>query len=243
MYLRPSSRYQLVDPVDSLPAERPNRRALGIEIVVILGALWLPYAYIGVADFLRGGLSSTSSTYTGQIYRPIHALFLAAIPILLFWRMGEPLSKLGFTKFTLSDAAMAAVLFFVMEGTYYALRPLVYSLRDMNMAVIYVHRVRLLPWWATAVITCFYPFMEEVVQRGYVCARILGLGWGKAAAIGISAVVFAIPHLYYGWAPVIPIFLHGVIFALVFCSTKRIWPLVIAHSAYDFSFVVLSHVR
>ena len=198
---------------------------------------------MGLSDFFRGGASPLPSTFAGQVYGPLHALFLAAIPILLFWRTGEPLTKLGVTRFTLSDGVMAAVLFVVILATFYALRPLVASLRGRYMAVFRFHIRWLLPFWAVPIATFVEVFKEEIVDRGYVCARVLDLGWGKPAAVLISALVFRIPHFYYGWAPLIPIFVHGLIFALVFCSTRRIWPLVIAHSAYDLGLFALAYFR
>ncbi len=53
------------------------------------------------------------------------------------------------------------------------------------------------------------------------------------ATIAISAVLRGSYHLYQGFGGFLGNAIMGVLFAWVFRRTRRLWPLVIAHSLLD----------
>jgi membrane protease YdiL (CAAX protease family) len=81
------------------------------------------------------------------------------------------------------------------------------------------------------------PIAEEVFFRGFIFAglyRHLGL----RRAVVLSAALFALVHILPTSWP--PIFLLGVVFALLYDSTGSIWPAVALHGAVNsISFLVL----
>ncbi|WP_164689404.1 CPBP family intramembrane glutamic endopeptidase [Herpetosiphon llansteffanensis] len=81
------------------------------------------------------------------------------------------------------------------------------------------------------------PFLEEVFFRGYAFRALrqkLGVTWG----VVLSAVMFALPHVFgvtTGYiALLIPIFLGGVILAIVYHYTNNLWSAVLAHAMNNF---------
>ncbi len=80
--------------------------------------------------------------------------------------------------------------------------------------------------------------LEEIVVVGYLLTRLRQLGWTDARALGASAVLRGSYHLYQGWGGFFGNMVMGVIFGWWFQRTRRVLPLVIAHSLLDaFSFV------
>jgi membrane protease YdiL (CAAX protease family) len=76
-------------------------------------------------------------------------------------------------------------------------------------------------------------FSEELAMRGYFIPRferLLNSGW---KSVVITAVLFASYHTYQGFGAIIPIFVVGIVLGIAFCLTRRLWPVVIAHSGMD----------
>lgn len=83
------------------------------------------------------------------------------------------------------------------------------------------------------------PVAEEVFFRGYLYAGLrsrFGLGWGLA----LSSLLFAVVHVIPGVIP--PIFLLGMILALVYEYTGSLWPAIALHSAINTLAFVAAYV-
>jgi uncharacterized protein len=79
---------------------------------------------------------------------------------------------------------------------------------------------------------------EEIIVVGYLLTRLRQLGWADSRALGASAVLRGTYHLYQGWGGFAGNLVMGLIFGWWFQRTRRVVPLVIAHSLLDaFSFV------
>ena len=74
------------------------------------------------------------------------------------------------------------------------------------------------------------PFVEEVFFRGFLFAG-LAARYGLYVGVAVSAALFALVH--FSLATIIPIFVTGVLFALVYHTTKSIWIPMAAHSAQN----------
>jgi len=77
-------------------------------------------------------------------------------------------------------------------------------------------------------VTVPVPFAEEVFFRGFAY-RLLRARWGPPAAMGVTAVGFALVHGLEpaAWLPVVPV---GLVFALLAEWSGSLWPPVLAHS-------------
>ncbi|HEX5540034.1 MAG TPA: CPBP family intramembrane glutamic endopeptidase [Micromonospora sp.] len=96
-------------------------------------------------------------------------------------------------------------------------------------------------WWAVPVLilaAAQNAILEEVVAVGYLVTRLREMGWRIGAVIAASALLRGSYHLYQGFGAFIGNVVMGVVFALFFLRTRRVLPLVIAHTLLDvFAFV------
>ncbi|MFC7547026.1 CPBP family intramembrane glutamic endopeptidase [Plantactinospora sp. GCM10030261] len=91
-------------------------------------------------------------------------------------------------------------------------------------------------WWAVPVLilaAAQNAILEEVVVVGYLVTRLRELAWRTATVIAASAVLRGSYHLYQGIGAFVGNAVMGVVFALVFLRTRRVLPLVIAHTLLD----------
>jgi membrane protease YdiL (CAAX protease family) len=91
-------------------------------------------------------------------------------------------------------------------------------------------------WWTVPVLVLAAfgnGVLEEVVVVGYLLTRLREIGWRTWHAITASALLRGSYHLYQGIGGFVGNAIMGVVFALFFLRTKRLWPLIIAHTALD----------
>ncbi|WP_375475887.1 CPBP family intramembrane glutamic endopeptidase [uncultured Jatrophihabitans sp.] len=74
---------------------------------------------------------------------------------------------------------------------------------------------------------------EEIVVGAFVLTRLGQLGWSRSRALAASAVLRGSYHLYQGYGGFVGNAVMGVVFGWWFQRTRRVWPLVIAHSVID----------
>lgn len=107
--------------------------------------------------------------------------------------------------------------------------------RELGFNTI-ISAANLTEWWAGPVLVLIAAgngVLEEVVVVGYLITRLRQTGWGVAAAVTFSALLRGTYHLYQGFGGFIGNAVMGVIFALFFLRTRRLWPLIIAHTLLD----------
>jgi membrane protease YdiL (CAAX protease family) len=76
-------------------------------------------------------------------------------------------------------------------------------------------------------------FAEELVTRAYLVTRLGRLLRSRAWAVAVAAALFASYHVYTGTRGVVYSLLLGIIFGVFFLATRRVWPLVLAHTLID----------
>lgn len=76
-------------------------------------------------------------------------------------------------------------------------------------------------------------FLEEVIVVGYLFDRLPRLGWPPWAVLAGSALLRGSYHLYQGWGGFVGNIVMGLVFGLVYRRTRRVLPLVVAHTAID----------
>ncbi|WP_273417527.1 CPBP family intramembrane glutamic endopeptidase, partial [Hyphomonas adhaerens] len=59
------------------------------------------------------------------------------------------------------------------------------------------------------------PFAEEFIYRGLVMGVLLARGWAPLPAAGLSAVIFALQHIQYGWIGILVVLVYGVMLGLL----------------------------
>ncbi|MDQ3156219.1 MAG: CPBP family intramembrane metalloprotease [Actinomycetota bacterium] len=91
-------------------------------------------------------------------------------------------------------------------------------------------------WWTVPVLILSAvqnAVLEEVVVVGYLITRFREFSWSVPAAIVTSAAVRGGYHFYQGFGAGLGNFVMGLIFGYWFHRTKRVLPLVIAHTFLD----------
>lgn len=91
-------------------------------------------------------------------------------------------------------------------------------------------------WWTVPVLVLAAvqnAVLEEVVVVGYLLTRLGQARWPAAWAVTASALVRGAYHLYQGFGGFVGNVVMGVVFALVWRRTRRVAPLVLAHTVLD----------
>ncbi len=91
-------------------------------------------------------------------------------------------------------------------------------------------------WWTVPVLilAAFQnAALEEIVVVGYLTTRLRQLGWEMWSTIVAAAALRGSYHLYQGVGPGLANFVMGLVFGYWFQRTKRVLPLVIAHTLLD----------
>ncbi|HEY8534545.1 MAG TPA: CPBP family intramembrane glutamic endopeptidase [Micromonospora sp.] len=91
-------------------------------------------------------------------------------------------------------------------------------------------------WWAVPVLILSAmqnAVLEEVVVVGYLMTRLHDLGWRQTGVLAATAILRGSYHLYQGFGSFIGNAIMGVVFGLFFLRTRRVMPLVVAHTLLD----------
>ncbi len=74
---------------------------------------------------------------------------------------------------------------------------------------------------------------EEIVYRAYAITRMEEAGYGRAAVLVVPWAIFTVEHLYQGWIAIPVIGAVAAVFVWLYRWKRSVWPLVVAHAAYD----------
>lgn len=91
-------------------------------------------------------------------------------------------------------------------------------------------------WWRPVVLVLAAAAngaAEEVLVVGYLLVRLRQLGVPPAVALAGSALLRGSYHLYQGFGGGLGNLAMGLVFALWWMRTRRLWPLILAHTLLD----------
>ncbi|GEN81565.1 CPBP family intramembrane glutamic endopeptidase [Actinotalea fermentans] len=128
-----------------------------------------------------------------------------------------------------TGAALAAVVGIPGLGLYVVARALGWSVA-IQTSGLDPH------WWAVPVLILAAlknALLEEVVAVGYLVERLGELRWGVPAIITASALLRGTYHLYQGPGMAAGNVVMGVLYAWYYVRTRRVAPLVVAHTTLD----------
>ena len=192
-------------------------------------------------DDLRGfgpaGLLAIAVIVAGNLAGP-----LVGAPLVIAWAIvsGTPFRALGFVRprrwgLTIVGAILFGVAFKLLMKA--VVMPML-GAEPINRAYHYLAgNTAALPLMFVNVILVA-GLGEEIVYRGYLFER-LGKLLGKtliaqAAIVPIGAALFGAAHYgIQGLAGVQQATIVGLVFGTAFAITRRLWPLIIAHAAFD----------
>ena len=83
------------------------------------------------------------------------------------------------------------------------------------------------------------PFFEELIVRAYLMTEVHALTGSWKLAAGLSTLVQASFHIYYGWPVMTALALQFFVFSIYYARKQRATPLIVAHGLFDMSWVAL----
>ncbi len=91
-------------------------------------------------------------------------------------------------------------------------------------------------WWSIPVLVLSAAqnaVLEEVVMIGYLYTRWRQAGWTLPRVMVVSALIRGSYHLYQGFGGFVGNAIMGLVFGFVYTRTRRVGPLVVAHTILD----------
>ena len=215
-----SGLFSLTSLIDALLAPVP----LASQMVSIL----VPQAQASLLDLLK------------QLLTILRGFAWGALGLYLLWRSGvslrrrlgldlrKPWADLGVGVALAAVIGIPGLLFYLLA---------VHLGINLTVAPTTLNDV----WWRLPVLILAAVengFLEEVLVVGYLLTRLDQLRVPAPIAIAISAILRGSYHLYQGFGGFLGNAAMGVVFAWWFRRTRRLWPLVIAHSLLDITVFV-----
>ncbi|MFI7608526.1 CPBP family intramembrane glutamic endopeptidase [Micromonospora sp. NPDC049366] len=237
----------------TLELTRPvTRRLLGTEILLVLGLSLGQSAVYAVVSIIakltaEGGLakqtaalntSASSRPYLDLTYQLLGIVF-ALLPVLLAVHLlsrdpGNPARTLGLdARRPGSDLARGAGLAALIGLPGLAL---VWVAAQLGLNATLVPAALPDIWWAVPVLVLAAvqnAVLEEVIVVGYLVTRLRQLQWRVGAIIAASALLRGSYHLYQGFGAFVGNAVMGVVFSLFYLRTRRVMPLIVAHTLLD----------
>lgn len=233
-----------------------GRRLVVVEVWIVLGVSLgqsAVYAVVSlIAQLTRGPLRDSTATLNSSrsdrewldLMYQLLGIGFAIVPVLLalylLWRDDPRLVRgLGLTdsrplRAIGQGALLTAVIGIPGIGVYLAGRALGVTAEILTVPEnVY--------WWTIVILVLAAVqngLLEQVVMIGYLFTRLDQLGWGQWQIIVASAALRGSYHLYQGFGQAVGNFAMGLVFGWWYTRTKRILPLIIAHTILDvFAFV------
>lgn len=240
---------RLVEP----DAQDGRHRLLRAEVWLVLGVSLgasAVYAAISLVDKLTvpGSLSSQAAVLNQsrtperpwldlayQLYFIGSSVVPALLAVYLLQRdPGGARALLGLDRRRprfdlLSGAVLAAVIGLPGLGLYFVAHALGLNATVKPAALAHV-------WWAVPVLVLSAAqnaVLEEIVVVGYLVTRLRELRMSVVATVAASALLRGSYHLYQGFGAFVGNAIMGVVFAVFFLRTRRVGPLILAHTILD----------
>ncbi|WIX86965.1 CPBP family intramembrane glutamic endopeptidase [Amycolatopsis sp. DG1A-15b] len=180
-----------------------------------------------------------------QLLSAMQLVGWGALGLYLLWRAGIKITRLGLDRRsagydTLLTVVLAAIIGIPGLALYFVSYHLGFSLAVQPSTLGDT-------WWRPITLTLSAfgnAFAEEVLVIGYLLTRLRQLGVRENNAVFGAAVLRGSYHLYQGFGGFVGNFIMGLVFGRLWQKTNRLWPLVAAHTLFDFvSFVGYSLLK
>lgn len=231
-----------------------QRRRLTAEVWIVLGLSLGASGVFALVSLIRkatlpGGVKDQTATLNGSlddrqvfdfIYQVLNIGF-ALVPVALALYLlsldpdhPSPLRRLGVT----ATNRVRDVLVGIGLATAIGLPGLVMYVAGRELGIT----AEIIPspvdqyWWTIPVLILSAlqnAILEEVVVVGFVMTRLRQIGWNIWATIVTSALIRGSYHLYQGVGQALGNVVMGLVFGYFFTKTKRVLPLIVAHTIMD----------
>jgi membrane protease YdiL (CAAX protease family) len=231
-------------PRTPVPAPAGPPQVLRLELGLVLLLAFAP-GILGLLILALGAGDGTEmdSRLVPAIVAAAFQLFLSWSPVLviayLLVRSGEGWSGIGLTRFRGVDARQGLALW---VASFLLVLVLAQVFRYFGQREVdFLPDV--LPLWFRVIqavlIAATAGATEEIVVRGYAQTRLEQLRAPTAAIVVLPTALWGVLHVYQGLGAALTIFCLGLMYAVYFHRTRRLWPLILAHALFDGTQLVL----
>ncbi|RZJ75176.1 MAG: CPBP family intramembrane metalloprotease [Flavobacterium sp.] len=171
---------------------------------------------------------------------------ITAMVLLFTWLQEKSLGGLNFKSLRLNDVAIILGLFISIEAVAdFIVQPAANSFFNEPADYSAFRSIQgnapkyfkyLLYMWISAAVG------EEVFFRAFAFLQLRKIvGNHFVLTVLLSAVLFALPHLYQGAAGLVVTFFFGLVFGAIYLKFKNIWINIIVHGLIDTFFITMAY--
>lgn len=227
--------------------------AHGLEVFLVLGVslgasgLYALLNLIRAQLTIRGGIGNATATLNQsaatqqwldllfQLANVVTGVMPALLALLLLWRdPGRPGFGIGMTLDRFGRSLAQGAGFAALIGIPGLV--LVWGAHALGVNATIVASGLPDVWWRIPVslLAAFQNgFNEEVIVVGFLLTRFAQMGWRSSTSVVAAAAIRGSYHLYQGLGGFFGNFVMGLVFGWWFQRTKRVVPLVMAHTILD----------
>ncbi|MGV0581659.1 CPBP family intramembrane glutamic endopeptidase [Mycolicibacterium elephantis] len=227
----------------------PQRRALRIEVGVVLAVTFVLSAYTAVLRLIESVLLGLAGQVVAlnprrsqfdlidlglNLAGVFQLLAWGTLAVYLLWRSGLGPERIGlglprWRPDVLGGIGLAALIGVPGLALYQIARILGLN-ASVEPAELYD------TWWRIPVLLLMSfanGWAEEVIVVGFLLTRLRQLRVSPVVAVLASSVLRGLYHLYQGFGAGLGNLAMGLVFGYVYLRTGRLWPLIIAHALID----------
>ena len=227
----------------------PQRRALRIEIAVVLAVTFGLSAYTALLNLIEAVLLGLAGQIVALNPRrsPFDLIDLGlnlawvfqllawgALGVYLLWRSGFSLPQIGLSRPRWRPDLLGGLGLAVLIGlpglAFYLLARILGLNASVEPAELYD------TWWRIPVLLLVAfanGWAEEVIVVGLLLTRLRQLKVSPVAAVILTSLLRGLYHLYQGFGAGLGNLAMGLVFGYVYVRTGRLWPLIVAHALID----------
>lgn len=226
--------------IDESAGRRLPWREYLIEFSVVMALGWLVFFVAAVVS--QGYLVSPEDWVTSVEYDDfafitfevptMGMLVQILIPLLwIIWKSDLSWRDVGmvrprFSTFLLLGAGLGAATLLIDAV-------LIFITRPPEPPGYYAMPVGAFLWGVLVVSLILNSLVEEIVWRGYALKRLTQMSGSRLFALLMSSALFASYHIYQGFENMLLAFPTGVVYGAAVLITRRIWPVVVAHTVHN----------
>lgn len=201
------------------------------EFAAVMGLAVLPSIYYSAAEWYWG---AKPYTFVDDALAEIVSAIQKCLPILVLLRLtGQEWRQFGLVRFCWwLDGFAALVVLRAGQLIPYTVI-LVIAPTGAHIGIGWPHPQGI-GEHALLLLSCAASgFSQELVMRGYLITRLERLCGSTTCALMTSSVFFALWHTYQGLSGVLETGVNGLVYGAIYCATRRLWPLAIAHALHN----------
>jgi membrane protease YdiL (CAAX protease family) len=229
-----------------LPAPTRPRRTLAVELALLFLLAFAP-ALLGLAVVATGATQAAPPASEGTVAEAAanmaFVVVVTWIPVavlgFLLVRHREGFRAIGLTRPGLRDLGATAMLWPGSFAVVLLLDPIFSQLGTNDVEFL---ELSLPLWWLIAqalLISLTAGITEEILVRGYAQTRLEQFRLPQAVVVLVPTAFWAVLHAYQGLGAAFTIFGLGLLYAAYFHRTRRLWPVIAAHTLFDLTVLSL----